>query len=246
MSNAQKNDLPFENEGTAEANEQNSLNIQVSGESQNLPAEVGETLPAEKKVELDLDGADFLNDDQEEEATEEEEETAEENSSEGAAEEKPKSKKKLFIIVGAVVLLLVVGVLGWWFFLRETEPPVPPIEPIIIEVKPQTPVEPAPSDDFIVSFDPFWVPLPDEKGGEVFLVCKFAIVSKSKQLSLEAQNKIVLLRDAVYYYLVNKPYHFLIDADNVETIKKDLMSVFSGYLVSGKIDDMLFESYLGK
>ncbi len=245
MSNAQKNDLPFENEGTAEANEQDSLNVQVSGENQNLPAEVGETLPEEKKVELDLDGADFLNDEAEE-ASKEEEKSEEGTPSEEEAEEKPKSKKKLFIIGGAVILLLVVGALVWWFFLRDTEPPVPPVEPIIIEVAPQVPVEPAPSDDFIVSFDPFWVPLPDEKGGEVFLVCKFAIVSKSEQLSLEAQNKIVLLRDAVYYYLVNKPYHFLIDADNVETIKKDLMSVFSGYLVSGKIDDMLFESYLGK
>ncbi len=215
--------------GIDEKTAQDELNIEVA------PA-------AEDKVALDLEGADFLEDDEEEAKpdtslaiSDSEEDKGEEK------EEKPKSKLKLFIALGVVLLLGLAAL--WWFVLRT--PPPPPIEPEIIVV-PKTSMAPAAPTDHIISFDPFWIPLPDGKGGEVFLVCKFAIVTDDEKLQLETQNKMVLLRDAVYYYLVNKPYHFLIDHANVPTIKKDLSSVFSGYLISGKIEDMLFEGYIEK
>ncbi len=198
----------------------------------------------DEKVALDLEGADFLDDAME---SEPERETSlavrEDDKEEGSEDEqKPKSKLKLIIIL-VVLLLAIGGGAYWWFMLRE--PPVEPIEPEIIKV-PKTPTAAPVPDEHIVSFEPYWVPLPDGKGGTVFLVCKFAIVTKNVQLRLEAQNKMVLLRDAVYYYLINKPYHFLIDHTNVSTIKSDLTSVFKGYLVNGEIDDMLFEGYIGK
>ncbi len=195
----------------------------------------------DEKVALDLEGADFLED----EAEEEQQDTTPavpEPEGEAAEEEKPKSKLKI-IIIALVAILLLGGAALWWFVLRT--PPPPPVEPEIIVVPKTSMVPPAPSDH-IISFEPYWVPLPDGKGGQVFLVCKFAIVTNDEKLQLEAQNKMILLRDAVYYYLVNKPYHFLIDHTNVPTIKKDLASVFSGYLVSGEIEDMLFEGYIGK
>ncbi len=200
----------------------------------------------EEKVALDLDGADFLKADE----PEPQEDLApavidSEEKAEAETEEKPKSKLKLIIIL-LVLLLAIGGAALWWFVLRTPPPPdQPTVEPEIIKV-PKTPTTPPKPSDFIISFEQFWVPLPDGKGGTVFLVCKFAIVTKSEQLQLEVQNKMILLRDAVYYYLVNKPYHFLIDHANVNTIKKDLASVFGGYLVSGKVDDMLFEGYIGK
>ncbi len=202
--------------------------------------------PPEEKVALDLEGADFLKDDEPEQAAELAPAVIDnEGEAEGKPEEKPKSKLKLIIIL-AVLILGIGGAALWWFVLRTPPPPeAPVVEPEIIKV-PTAPTTPPIPSDHIVSFEPFWVPLPDGKGGTVFLICKFAIVTKSDQLQLEVQNKMVLLRDAVYYYLVNKPYHFLIDYANVGTIKKDLASVFGGYLVSGKVDDMLFESYIGK
>ncbi len=200
---------------------------------------------AEEKVALDLEGADFLEDD-EPEQEENVPAVPEGEDEEGAEEEKPKSKRKLIIIGAAVLVLLLGGGALWWFVLRTPPPPPPPpVEPEIVRV-PKAPTTPPKPNDYIISFEPFWVPLPDGKGGTVFLVSKFALVTKSEKLQLEVQNKMILLRDAVYYYLVNKPYHFLIDHANVNTIKKDLASVFSGYLVSGKVDDMLFESYIGK
>ncbi len=204
-----------------------------------LTVEVAEA--AEDKVALDLEGADFLEDEEEEEQ-EETSPAVKETEEEGEEEAKPKSKLKL-IIIALVLVVVLAGVAVWWFMLRT--PPPPPVEPEIIIV-PKTSMVPAAPTDHIVSFEPYWIPLPDGQGGEVFLVCKFAIVTDDEKLQLEAQNKMILLRDAVYYYLVNKPYHFLIDHANVPTIKKDLSSVFSGYLISGKVEDMLFEGYIEK
>ncbi len=215
--------------------------VQEKTQDETAAPEVEVSSKADEKVALDIEDADFLNEEPEEKI--EEESDTEESDEEETAEEEGKSKKKLFIIIGLVLIILIGAGAAWWFLLRT--PPPPPIEPEIITVPNIPETAPLPSE-FIVSFEPFWVPFNDEKLGEVFLVCKFAIVTKDEQLMLESQNKMALLRDAVYYYLVNKPHHFLVDPANVSTIKADLASVFSGYLVGGKVDDMLFESYLGK
>ena len=163
-----------------------------------------------------------------------------------APEEDGKSdkKKKIILAGGGALLVILLSVAAWWFLLRTPPPPPVAVEPEIIRVP--SPPKAAVATDFIVSFDPFWVEVPDGKGGVVFLVAKFAAVTRNEALAQEARNKTITLRDAVYYYLKNKPYTFLIDPANIATIKNDLNSVLSGYLAGGKIDDMLFESYLGK
>ncbi len=219
--------------------------VQEKTQEETSSPDVEVSSKADEKVALDIEDADFLNDDEEEEEAQESEE--QEGLEEGEApvdEEAGKKKKKIIIIAAALLVLLLGGGGAYWWFVMRTPPP-PPIEPEIIVVPDVPEVAPLPTE-FIVSFEPFWVPFTDEKLGEVFLVCKFAIVTKDEQLMLESQNKMALLRDAVFYYLVNKPHHFLVDPANVHTIKSDLSSVFSGYLVGGKVEDMLFESYLGK
>lgn len=156
-----------------------------------------------------------------------------------------KKKKILIIALGAV--LLVSAALVWWFFIRTPPlPPPPPPEPEVIVV-PSAPTSTEPKE-YYINFEPFWVELPAAMGtGQVvFLVCKFSAISNSEMLAMEAQNKMITLRDAVYYYIKNKPYQYLIDPANTQTIKKDLNSILSGYLAGGKIDDVLFESYLGR
>ncbi len=216
-------------------------NVQEKSQSATGGVDVEVSSRAEQKVALDIEDADFLKDEEEEKPKQESTPSVGDGTTDKAPEEE-KKKSKLIPLILVLVVLAAIAMAVWWFFLRT--PPPPPVEPKIIVVP--NPPAPAGPSEFIVSFDPYWVPLPGEGEGEVFLVCKFAIVTENEQLMLEAQNKMVLLRDAVFYYLVNKPYHFLIDPANVATIKKDLATVFSGYLASGKIDDMLFESYLGK
>lgn len=201
---------------------------------------------ADTKVALDTDDAPFL-----QESLLPEPAPSKELSLEPAALSETelaarKKKKKILVIALAVVLVLSIA-LAWWFFIRKPPPPPPPpIEPEVIVV-PSAPVNTDPKE-YYVNFEPFWVELPATAGdGQVvFLVCKFSAISTSEMLAMEAQNKMITLRDAVYYYIKNKPYQYLIDPANAQTIKKDLNSILSGYLAGGKIEGMLFESYLGR
>ena len=199
------------------------------------------------KVALDIDDAPFLKEEEPEapDVPDEDEPPALEPGPSEAKEQPKKSKKKLIIAAAALLLLVGGGGAGWWFFLRTPPPPPPPpIAPEVIKVP--TPEKPTAPAEFVLTFAPFWVELPDEKGGVVFLVCKFAAITGDERVGMEAQNKMVTMRDAMYYYLKNKSYAFLTNADNVNTIKSDLTSVLNGYLSGGKIEDMLFESYLGR
>ena len=202
------------------------------------------TPKADAKVALDIDDAPFLREEPEPLPATKSEMALQPSAAKG--DEAARKKKKKLMIAGAVLLLLLAagGAALWWFKLRTPPVPPPTVEPEIIKVPSASKaIKPA---EFVVDFAPFWVELSDEKGGVVFLVCKFAAITGSETLMRETQNKMTTLRDAVYYYLKNKPYQFLLDPDNAVTIKQDLNSVLSGYLGGGKIDDMLFESYLGK
>ena len=59
-------------------------------------------------------------------------------------------------------------------------------------------------------------------------------------------HKMISLRDAIYYYLRSKSSAYLTDARNATAIKQDLTAVLNDYLTQGKIEDILFESYLNE
>lgn len=168
-----------------------------------------------------------------------------EDSLDGNTADSQKKKKRLLIIIASAVgACVIAGGLVWWFVLRV--PPVPPIalEPEIIRVPP--PPKDALTQDFVVEFAPFWVEYPGDANKTLFLTCKFAVITQSDLLVQEARNKMPTLRDAVFYYLKNRPYAFLLEPANAQTVKTDIASVLSGYLVGGKIDGVVFESYLAK
>lgn len=208
-----------------------TLNVEVSSKS-------------DAKVALDIEDAPFLKEKAPPAPAETKELSLTEPEAPAEDEARKKKKKKIIVLGAAALALVVVAAATWWFVLRTPPPPPVAVEPEIIKV-PSAP-KTAANPEYIVSFEPFWVELPDGKDGVVFLVAKFAAVTRSEALAQEARNKMVTLRDAVYYYLKNKPYTFLIDPANINTIKSDLNSVLSGYLAGGKIEDMLFESYIGK
>jgi flagellar FliL protein len=165
------------------------------------------------------------------------------------AEDPSASRKKKIVIAGTALLaLLLVGGGGalWWFVLRT--PSTPPPAPQVVVV-PSKPPESAPAE-FLIPLAPFWLELtgesPREKDKIFFLVCKFTAVTKSEAILQEARNKVVVIRDALYFYLKNKSYEFLTEPANTQTIKNDLSSVINGYLSGGKVEDVLFERYLTK
>lgn len=201
--------------------------------------------PGQTKVELDLDDAPFLQVPEDDLPAEQEDNAPAPPEEDESAARNRKKKKKLLIMAGAgAALLLVLGAAGWWFFLR-TPPPAPDIpapEVIVVPSKPAVQVQP----DYIKEFAPFLVPGVDAKGETRFLICKFSALSKNPGLGKEMDHKMISLRDAMYYYLRSKSRDYLTDSRNGPAIKQDLTAVLNDYLTQGKIEDILFESYLNE
>lgn len=195
-----------------------------------------------RKVELDLDDAPFLK--EQDPPPPAVKENAPLQVSEDAPP--PNKKKKLLIIAAAaaLVVVLVAAAAVWWFVLRTPPPPPPdPIKPEVIVVP--TPKTPTAKADSVKELAPFVIPRQTAKGAR-FLICKFSTVSQSPRVGMEIDQKIIPLRDALYYYLSSKTDEFLLDPANAAAIKKDLGGVLNDYLTQGRIDDILFESYLNE
>lgn len=210
-----------------------------------------------QKVELDLDDAPFL---KKEEASPPAVRPSEPSA---PAQEKPggKKRKKLLMLGGAALALLAaIGIGAYWFFGRTPPPPPPALpEPERVLVPSQKPVE-APKE-YVKEFAPFVVPrhMHSESGpanpakgsfprgdDTRFLVCKFSVFATDPNVAAEMDREMVRLRDAVYYYLLSKSSQFLTDAHNGRQIRDDLRGVVNDYLSQGKIEGILFESYLNK
>ena len=212
-----------------------------------LDVEVGASGGQLNKVELDLDDAPFLQEEKPEIAPAPRGETAPAEPVDGASEGgKGKGKKKLLILAAAGgVILLVAAAAVWWFMFRTPPPPPPePPKPDVVVV-PSAPAAQS-NPDIIKEFAPFVVPTHEEGGGTRFLVCKFSAIIKDPALSREIDQRMLSLRDAIYFYLRSKDDAFLRDARNGQQIKSDLLGVLNDYMAQGKIEDILFESYLNQ
>ena len=215
--------------------------IEVAKETQdNLPVAAGKKEVG--KVELDIDDAPFL---KEEPRPEEKPEDSSASSEPDDAALKKKKKKKL-IIIGAAALLLIGGAAAAWFLL--SSPPTPPPPPVE-EIKPNVIVVPSKPavhavPDVIRDFDLFIVPVGANAASTNFLVCKFSTVAKNPAVNTEIDNKMLVLRDAVYFYLRGKTPEYLLDSGNAPEIKKDLTSILNDYLQRGKLEDVLLDNFL--
>lgn len=214
---------------------------QVEVANSNVPAESPKK-PA--KVELDIEDAPFLK----EEAPPEPEPEKKEDTpqQEGAEAPKKKSKKKLIIIVLALAIVAV-GVIA--FLLLSGPPAPPPPEPeapkpdvIVVPSKPATQTSP----DIVKEFERFIIPIGDALPSTKFLICQFSTVTKNPALDSEIDQKILVLRDAVYFYLRGKSYEYLLEPKNAAAIKEDLVGILNDYLGMGKLEDVLLDTYLGQ
>lgn len=211
------------------------------------------------KVELDIEDAPFL-EDEEEEAPEPEPEAAEEAAPKPAAvsaapKEKKNflaflapllaNKKRLAIIGGGlVVILLLPLVLLLFGGKKEAPPPPPPVaEPTRI-VTPEPKAEEAPAGPkFLFRADPFFLERRGSEGEIRFLRCRFTVPTDNPALFNELRAKNIAVRDAIYYYLVNKPLVFLNDPQSQTALKQDLISVINEHVATEKISELYIEDY---
>ncbi|MBQ9453369.1 MAG: flagellar basal body-associated FliL family protein [Desulfovibrio sp.] len=206
---------------------------------------------AVRKVELDLDDAPFLKEDAPPVPAEKTSENLPDEgapSSGDASDTKGKKKKILLFAAIGLVVLLVAATAVWWFVLRTPPPPPPPpdepIQPDVIVV-PSAPSTPTAPTESVKELAAFVIPRNTPQGTR-FLVCKFSSLSTNPAIDAEIDHKLIPIRDALYYYLSSKTDDFLLDAANAAKVKHDLTGVLNDYITQGKVEDVLFESYLNE
>jgi flagellar FliL protein len=215
--------------------------------------------PASFKVELDLEDAPFL-DEKAESAPPEKKPSAQEKAAAdkpAPAKEKKASalagrlsallaNKKRLALVGGVALFLLLAPLGLLFFLsggkKAPTPAVP--DPEIITQPAAPPRQDAPpGPKFLFKAETFMVALKGSEGQIRFLHCRFSIPTENQTLYAELMAKNVAVRDAIYYYLSNKPLTFLVDATAHDALKQDMISVVNEHVSAEKILDLYIEDY---
>ena len=205
------------------------------------------------KVELDLEGAPFLVEeerpgDKKKSADAEKPLVIKDASEEkpGWAEAHPTLKKILIPKISVPLLIVIIAAVAYFFFIKTDTPPPPPPPEKDKTALPESVAAPKDTQDYALSFEPFWVEQTDADGNTRFLIFKFTASSKDEKVRWEATRKILLLRDAVFYYLRHKNLTFLSDTENVAVMKHDLLGILNGHLSSGTMDSLLIESYLVK
>lgn len=197
---------------------------------------------AGRKVQLDIDDAPFLLDPEDEPAPPPAETDL--NLPAETAEAPPPRKKKRIFLLGALLLLALAGGVAAWLFLRSGGPGTPPPDQPPVIVVPSHPEVPAGPTEMTTRLEPFWVPVTDAEGRQRFLVATFVLGTDNGLVHQEIEDKLITLRDAIYYYLCNKDYAFLLDADNAEAIRADILNTINNYTVQGEVNSLYFDNYL--
>lgn len=189
------------------------------------------------KVELDLEGAPFLEPEPEEVPEEITDGQARSSSSEELdedAEAKKRRRKKLFIIFGAIFVgLVLIAIVGVYFLLFTADPKkdIPSDVEVVVLRSGPPPLAPAEVNKFNISWEPFWVEVADPEGEIRFVFCKIVMVTDNQRIALQIDNKQTTIRDAVYYYLRHKPYSFLADLRQLDVLKAEVLNIINYYIL---------------
>ncbi|MDP2848102.1 MAG: flagellar basal body-associated FliL family protein [Humidesulfovibrio sp.] len=219
----------------------------AGGDSQNdIAIDTSETSRGTQKVELDLDDAPFL--EEEEEVKPEPVKPSAPVSLEPAKEEKPPLEKKKLIIIGAATLVLIIVAalaVKFLFFKSKAAPEPAKTEQAAPAQENATVAEPE-KPEIHFRMEPFWV---EQKAGpeEVrFLIVRMQLGTKDPAVAKDFEMKLLPARNAIFYYLKNKDVHFLVDEQNTDKLKAELLLVINQYVADGKFDTLMFEEYVVK
>jgi flagellar FliL protein len=229
----------------------------LNGDSGAAPSG-GEPSVRGAKVELDIDDAPFLEEPEEEKpkpapAAPKPAPAWESKAAAAVASFKDRlkallaDKKKLAILIGALALVFVVLplalLLTFTLGKKASAPVAPAPERIVVSGVPQREDAP-PGPTFLYRLGGFFIERRGSEGELRFLRASFAIPMENPMLFVELGSKDVAVRDAIYYYLQNKPLTFLADKETREMLKTDLLSVINEHISSEKITELFFEEYL--
>lgn len=155
-------------------------------------------------------------------------------------------KKRLAMLSGGLVCALVILPLalmlvpGW----KKGSDSMPrQQERIVVSGVPEREEAP-PGPKFLYRLASFFIERRGSEGELRFLRCALAIPTDDPGFFAELGAKDVAVRDAIYYYLRNKPLAFLADKKSREMLKQDLLSVINEQLSSENANELYFEEYL--
>lgn len=204
------------------------------------------------KVELDIEDAPFLQEPEEAKPPVKEPEKPAPAASAPPAEPSAfkhrlaalLANKKRLAVIGAGLLVILIAPVVISMFLHKTPAPAPQ-EPERRLVPDEPPREDTPSGPkYLFKGEPFLIELRGSEGEILFLRTRFTIPTDNPALYAELQAKNIAVRDAIYYYLSNKPVTFLSDSALTEALKKDLISVINEHMSADKIQELYIEDYL--
>lgn len=219
------------------------------------PAEGASGKTPSVKVELDIEDAPFLQEPEEPKPPAKEPEKPAPVELAAPAAKGPSAfklklaallaNKKRLAIIGGGLLILLLAPIAITMFLHKKPAPPPPQEPVRKIVPDEPPRENTPAGPkFLFKGEPFLIERRGSEGEIRFLRCRFSIPTDNPSLYAELHAKNIAVRDAIYYYLNNKPVTFLSDSTQSEVLKKDLISVINEHLSADKIQELYIEEYL--
>lgn len=228
----------------ADNTEEPRATVADAADKSEIQIDTSEVSRGAQKVELDLEDAPFL--EEEEEEVQPAPLSLDEPSPTLESEAKPSpfaNKKKLLLIVAAVLLLVgaAVAVKFLFFSGKAAHAPAPQKSHAAANATAAPPVPP----ELQVHLDPFWV---EQKQGEEirFLIVRILLTTTNPGAVTEYQQKLLPIRNAIFYYLKNKDVQFLSDEQNAERLKSELLLVINQYVADGKFDHLMFEEYVVK
>ena len=213
--------------------------------------------PASFKVELDLEDAPFLDEKEDAPPPRKAEPKSALADGAGSAGKKAPSflqaklsalfaNKKRLALVGGVALFILLAPVALMLFLsggKKTPAPAVPTPEVITQPAAPPRQDAPPGSRFLFKAGAFMVPLRGSEGQIRFLHCRFSIPTDNQALYGELNVKTIAVRDAIYYYLINKPLTFLVDEKAHEALKQDMISVVNEHVSAEKIGDLYIEDY---
>lgn len=198
-----------------------------------------------EKVELDLDDAPFLEEEEEELEPGEDKADDQEKGDEKRDDERkapvPWWKQQKIMAAGAATFLILLLAAGYFLISSKDEPPPP--DPTAREVV-DDPIEKPDKElsEMIVEMEPFMVEF--EADNRIrFLKTRLSLSVLGEDMAREVEDKKLVLRDSIYYFLRNKDGSFLQDRANTDEITRDLMSVLEQYLGRDQLNNIVIEDY---
>lgn len=156
-----------------------------------------------------------------------------EGKQENSEKEKVGKNNKAIIIVLFVLGLIVLGAasFGGVYLFMKTNSSIEVKEPVI--------------EKTYLDLGEFTVNLADESGKRYFKgQLSIGYDSAEKKLSDELNNNMVIIRDAVIFYLKTQKAEFINNSQNIEEIKSQIRDNINKELANGKVLDVRFNSII--